>query len=300
MPARKPALSEGRCKLNAYALATSTRAMQLASNLLGPSSASRCLVLLHGILGSGGNLRGLGRRLVEQLPGTRVALFDLRGHGDSAGYARNVGGPHTVRACVEDLDTALRNLRVHADAVIGHSFGGKVALMYAQRFPQGLRQAWALDSTPGIKRDAGGREVRRVYEALREVPTPFQSREAMLQALESRGIATGIARWMTTNLKREGDVYDWAFDLDVIGELLEDYFQQDMWPWLEARRGTPDVHLLRAMNSDRFSQEDAERAMALPRAARVKLHELPNSGHWVHADNPEGLLEILTRELAHA
>ncbi|MEZ4374180.1 MAG: alpha/beta hydrolase [Polyangiaceae bacterium] len=273
--------------------------MQLASTRLGPESASRNIVLLHGILGSGGNLRGLGRRLVEQLPGTRVVLFDLRGHGDSANYARSVGGPHTVRACVEDIDSALRNLRFQADVVIGHSFGGKVALLYAQMFPHGLRQAWALDSTPGIKRDAGGGEVGQVYKTLREVPTPFASREAMLQALESRGIATGIARWMTTNLKREGDVYDWAFDLDVIGELLEDYFQEDIWPWLEARRGTPDIHLLRALNRDRFSQADADHALGLPRACRVTLHDLPNSGHWVHADNPDGLLEILTQELAH-
>ncbi|MCA9631888.1 MAG: alpha/beta hydrolase [Myxococcales bacterium] len=273
--------------------------MQLASTLLGPDSASRCVVLLHGILGSGGNLRGLGRRLAEQLPGTRIALFDLRGHGDSADYARSVGAPHTVRACVEDVERALRELRLQADFVIGHSFGGKVALMFAQIFPHGVRQAWALDSTPGVKRDRDGGEVGHVYRVLREVPTPFASRDAMLQALESRGIASGIARWMTTNLRRDGDVYEWAFDLDVVSDLLDDYFRQDLWPWLEERRGAPDIHLLRALDSDRFSQDDAQRARALPPQARVTLHELPDSGHWVHADNPEGLLEILRSELSH-
>ncbi len=227
-----------------------------------------------------------------------MVLFDLRGHGDSAEYARSVGGPHSVQACVEDVDRALRDMKLQPDVVIGHSFGGKVALMFAQAFPQGLRQAWALDSTPGIKREADGGEVGHVYRTLLEVPTPFPSREAMLEALQSRGIATGIARWMTTNLRREGEAYDWAFDLNVIGELLEDYFQQDMWPWLEARRGTPDIHLLRALNSDRFSAEDVRRAQALPRPTRVQLHELAGSGHWVHADNPEGLLEILVGELA--
>lgn len=275
--------------------------LQLSMSLLGPEHASRTIVLLHGILGSAGNLRGLARRLVAALPAVRVALLDLRGHGASADYARQAGGPHTVGACARDVELTLRAQRFDPSVIIGHSFGGKVALCYAQEFASGgsaLRQVWALDSPPGDRGDPSGGQVGSVFRALRSITPPFESREAMLEQLAALGIADSISRWMTTNLKRVGAGYEWTFDLDVVGELLENYFQVDMWPWLEARRGTPDVHLLRAEHSDRLSDADAQRALALPPQARVTLHQLANSGHWVHADNPDGLLEILLPELS--
>jgi pimeloyl-ACP methyl ester carboxylesterase len=34
-----------------------------------------------------------------------------------------------------------------------------------------------------------------------------------------------------------------------------------------------------------------------PRRGRVRVHTLPNSGHWVHVDNPEGLRQILLDHL---
>ncbi len=277
--------------------------LQLATTLLGSAHAPCTLVLLHGILGSAGNLRGLGRRLVAAIPAIRVALLDLRGHGASAAYARSAGGPHSVRACARDVELTLRAQSIEPSVIMGHSFGGKVALCYAQEFTAGdagsvTRQIWALDSPPGDRGDPNAGEVGAVFRAVQSIAPPFESREAMLKQLTELGVADSIARWMTTNLKRSGSGYDWTFDLDVVRALLEDYFRVDMWPWLESRRGTPDIHLLRAERSDRLTDDDEQRALALPPQARVSLHRLANSGHWVHADNPDGLLEILVPALS--
>ena len=175
-------------------------------------------------------------------------------------------------------------------------------MCYAQEFAAAgssvTRQIWALDSPPGDRGDPSGGQVGAVFRALRSMKPPFESREAMLKQLAAHGIEHSVARWMTTNLKRDGAGYAWTFDLDVVGSLLDDYFQVDMWPWLESRRGTPDVHLLRAEQSERLTDADEQRVLALPRAARVTLHRLANSGHWVHADNPDGLLEILGHALS--
>ncbi|MBX3183239.1 MAG: alpha/beta hydrolase [Polyangiaceae bacterium] len=273
----------------------------LSMTRLGDAHAARTLVLLHGILGSGGNLRGLGRRLLETVPGCQVALIDLPGHGDSAAASQTQGGPFTVARAARDVATTLDAHGLTADALIGHSFGGKVALKFAQLMPEGLRQVWALDSPPGEQPTGHGGEVGHLLTALeavtREEPYPFPSREAMLEALTARGTQESIARWMTTNLRRDGASYRWAFDLPIIQELLRDYFREDMWPWLEARRAAPDVHLLYATQSDRYAPPDIARAEALPPAARVKLHALEGSGHWVHADNPEGLIQIMSGAL---
>jgi pimeloyl-ACP methyl ester carboxylesterase len=105
---------------------------------------------------------------------------------------------------------------------------------------------------------------------------------------------------MATNLKREGERYAWLFDVDAIEELMADYFRVDLWGFLEQPRERPDLRLVVAEHSDRWTPELRARARALPPSTRVSYHELPNSGHWVHVDNPEGILALLSEHLLRA
>jgi pimeloyl-ACP methyl ester carboxylesterase len=62
-------------------------------------------------------------------------------------------------------------------------------------------------------------------------------------------------------------------------------------------RSGPEFRLVVAERSDRWTPELRARGQALPPEARVHYHELPNSGHWVHVDNPAALLELMTQHL---
>src|SRR5438067_11845085 len=97
--------------------------VHLAFDRLDGSRPERAIAFLHGILGRGINLRTIARRFVEARPGWTAWLVDLRGHGRSPKGAPN-----------PSLETAARdvlNLAAQADlplaALVGHSFGGKVA-----------------------------------------------------------------------------------------------------------------------------------------------------------------------------
>ena len=110
------------------------------------------LLMLHGIYGSGRNWGTIARRLVEARPEWGVLLVDLRNHGGSRGFT----GPHTLHAAAADVDRLVAHLGFHAAAVMGHSFGGKVALLYAQHHAGGgLRQVWVMDSTPAVREPEG-------------------------------------------------------------------------------------------------------------------------------------------------
>ena len=102
-----------------------------------------------------------------------------------------------------------------------------------------------------------------------------------------------IGDWMTTNLKRVQDGYVWKFDLVGVERLIKDYFKQDLWSLIEAKQES-EVHLVRAQRSDRWSKSIVER---LNRQTASHVHILPNSDHWVHVDNPNGLLDIFDRFL---
>jgi pimeloyl-ACP methyl ester carboxylesterase len=259
--------------------------------------------MLHGALGAAHNFRSFARRLAAEKPDYRFVLVDLRNHGASQGASP----PHTIEACVHDLFELAAELGVTPRAVIGHSFGGKVALTYSRSVARGsaptelaqsLSQVWALDSDPGTQRPDPSHEVLRVLRALRTESGPFESRGAAIAGLARHGLSSGLSNWLATNLDRRDEGYVWRLDVSAIEELMADYFTEDLWPYLEAARGVPHHHLVVADRSDRWTGTMRERAAQLPREASVTVHELADSGHWVHVDNPDGLLRIFAAHLA--
>jgi esterase len=265
--------------------------------------AERTAFVLHGALGSGQNFTRFIQRLAERRPEYRYALVDLRHHGKSSGAPP----PNTLEACAGDLIALAEALGTAPSAVIGHSLGGKVALEYARvvaraegsREAQALEQVWVLDAVPGAQTGVDTSEIAIVIRAVRAVPMPAASRKDVVQHLAQHSrMSSGLSEWMATNLKREGDRYEWVFDLDAIEELLADYFQVDLWDFLAQPRERPELRLVVAERSDRWPQAERARARALPSSTRVAYHELPDSGHWVHVDNPDALLEIISTHLA--
>jgi len=244
----------------------------------------RWLYVLHGIFGAGRNWATVGRRLHAVRPDWGVILVDLRLHGHSQGFAP----PHTLAACVHDLVELSRSVGDRPDGVLGHSFGGKVALMTVPALHPA--QVWLIDATPS-RRTPGGSAVR-MLEALKRLPARFADRSAAIGALEETGIARHVAQWMATNLVRAGSVYEWRFDLAGLEALLDDFFRRDLWDVVETPPEGTTIHLVRATGSDVVGDAEMARFRAAGAGGRAVAHEL-HGGHWLHVDDPEGLLRLL-------
>src|SRR5262245_29692936 len=124
-----------------------------APNVTAPP---RWLVFLHGVLGSGANWRTFARQVALARPDWGALLVDLRLHGESQAFAP----PHTVQAAAADVRTTLEGSGMHVAAVLGHSFGGKVAMALARDFAcstnGALEHLFIVDSTPGARPDGRG------------------------------------------------------------------------------------------------------------------------------------------------
>lgn len=260
----------------------------LHHHVVADGDPDRWLYVLHGIYGAGRNWATIARRLHAERPDWGVILVDLRLHGHSQGFTP----PHTLAACVHDLVELSRSRGERPDAVLGHSFGGKVALMTAP--PLHPRQVWVIDSTPS-RRTPGGSAVR-MLEALRRLPDRFADREAAIAALEREGVARHVARWMATNLVRSGDRYEWRFDLGGLEALLHDFFRRDLWDVVETPPEGTVIHLVRATESDVVGEGEMERFRRAGADGGTFAHEL-HGGHWLNVDDPEGLLGLLAAEL---
>ncbi|HEY8548854.1 MAG TPA: alpha/beta hydrolase [Vicinamibacterales bacterium] len=260
------------------------------------------LLMLHGIYGRGRNWSPIARRLVERRPDWGVWLADLREHGDSRGFAP----PHTVAAAAADIERHARAAVGFAPgftragdaalrAVLGHSFGGKVALALAMPLAGMLDQIWIVDSTPDVRTPDGA--AWRMLKAVRRLPSRFASRAEAIAGLVGQGFSEGVASWMASNLTHTPNGYEWTLDFDVMEALLRDFFTTDLWAIVESPPGDLVLHFVKATQSDTLTEAACERIEAAGRSSgRVRVHRV-EGGHWLNTDNPAAIIELLAAEL---
>lgn len=237
--------------------------------------------MLHGILGTGGNWRSFAQKLVKSSPAWGAVLVDLRNHGASReGFAP----PHTLEACANDLAS------IGADAILGHSFGGKVALEAVRQRAGDLDCAIIVDSTPAPRNDRVGTDwgAYGVIKTLRTLPPTMPARNDYVKALLDRGVDPTTAQWLAMSVRRRDDgAFDLPLDLEAIQAMLDDYFSTDLWPIATDPPGR--VKLTFIAGSDGSMPEEDR--------ARTHAEIVENAGHWVHVDAPDRLLEIVRSRL---
>ncbi|XP_058201439.1 uncharacterized protein LOC131316174 isoform X2 [Rhododendron vialii] len=197
-------------------------------------------VLLHGILGCRKNWGTFARRLAHEFPTWQFLLVDLRCHGDSAAIKKR--GPHTVASTALDILKLLGKLKLTPRVLVGHSFGGKVALSMVDQVAKPLARpvrVWVLDATPGKVRAGGDKEDHpfELISFLRTLPKQVASKRDVVVALERHGFSKDVAQWVVTNLRESSpsgsspSSFSWVFDLNGIAEMYQSYEETSLCTW---------------------------------------------------------------------
>jgi esterase len=269
--------------------------VELAFERIEGAQSERAIIFLHGILGRGTNLRTIAKRFVEARPEWSGYLLDLRGHGRSP---KATPGASLEAAARDVVDLAVRAAQP-VTAIVGHSFGGKVALEAARLDAiSSLAHVGVIDSSPGSKSPFRGDDsALDVIDTLESLPRTFASKSGFVEALIAKGKSRELAQWLAGSIEREDDHARLVFDLSEIRALVLDYFKRDLWPVVERPPGTVRVHLVIGDRSTSYSPADRRRALELAASnERVTVDVLP-AGHWVHVDDPDGLLNTLLHSL---
>lgn len=276
--------------------------MPLAHSLVSSETAdtgprpARWMLFLHGILGSGANWRTFAKQIVAAEPAWGAVLVDLRLHGESQ---QGFPPPHTLAAAASDVQELIATLErengAPVRAVLGHSFGGKVALELARQRKGDLDQLFVIDSTPSARPDGRGSEsTAHIVDLLTQLPAEFPDRAAFTAWIEERGVSRPTAMWLAMNVRPVTNTTRFVFRVDVAGirEMLADYFRVDLWDILEHPPATAPMkaHLIIGGRSGVVDQADREHAARCP---ETTLDVIADADHWVHVDAPDALRALV-------
>jgi esterase len=253
----------------------------------------RKIVFLHGLIGSGNNWSRT-IRLFDPTEFT-VLTYDQRGHGRSF---QPVTG-YSAAEYTTDLLEITQELNWPNFDLVGHSMGGRVALEFASLHPQKLRTLTIEDI--GVAASPGN--TSRIESLITRVPTPFLDRKSaksyffgpFIESLNGAKDAQDLANFFYANLvEKESPTdgiksVDWRFYKQGIIDTLHDGRSKDRSEaWSKIQQPTL---LIRGQNSKDLPESEYQRMLELnPKCKGVVI---PDSGHWVHFDQPQAFYEQL-------
>lgn len=247
------------------------------------------LVFCHGLFGQGKNWSNVAKSFAGD---HRVTLVDMPDHGRSE---------WTNRLDYPTMADAVAGLLSEDDPVtlVGHSMGGKAAMVLALRHPALVERLCVVDVAPVAYRHRS--EFAGYVEAMQSLDLDALTRRSQAdEALAAKVPDPVIRGFLLQNLRRdrseEGVSWRWQVNLDLIGESLP-----ELGGWPAERLGgvapyDGPVLWLRGASSGYVRDEHAPAMDALfPHNRRVTIK---NAGHWLHSEQPAVFVEVLRRFLA--
>lgn len=236
------------------------------------------IIILHGLFGMLDNWRTLARSLENTY---QCILVDLRNHGRSPDDAEM---NYSVMA--DDVLELINDLQMEQPVIMGHSMGGKVAMQFAFLYPKRLSKLIVVDIAPR-KYPPHHDEVISAIEAIQ--PEALTDRSQAEEVLRSHlGDDEATIQFLLKNISRKPEGgFEWKANMPV---LIAEYDSL----MAEVTSDTPftmPVLYVKGAKSNSISPADEDQIRDLfPNSTLVTI---PDAGHWVHADQPAALLDVV-------
>jgi len=239
----------------------------LHSNIIGKG---RPLIILHGYFGMGDNWKSHANKLATDF---EVHLIDQRNHGRSFHT-----DAFTYELLAEDLKNYFAFKQIDKAIVLGHSMGGKTAMLFAVKYPKLVEKLIVADIAPKYYAP----HHHTIINALNSVDfSALKLRTEVDNVLKQTIPETGVRQFLLKNVYRKTKT-EMAFRFNLSSLTENNPEVGEALPSFTTYGGS--VLFLRGAKSDYVLEEDLGLIKAHFEQAIVKT--IANAGHWLHAENP--------------
>ncbi len=247
------------------------------------------ILLLHGLFGSSANWKGFIQSWKKNIFGEcQIFAIDLPNHGESFGLEE-----WTYANMAKQVHALMENQNLTSVSIIGHSMGGRVAMWLSYLYPQSVNTLVILDISPIGKPSIHLKTVFQGLNAINlfEIKNRGDAEKVLLPFISSyrtrQFLLKSVVR--TNSEKQEEAKWEWKINLKNLSEnqkLLEEGVASDF----ECNKKTLFV---KGCLSDYIINVDYVAIQEY--FPKSEIVEISDSGHWLHVEKPQGLMDLLNR-----
>jgi esterase len=229
------------------------------------------LIILHGLFGNQGNWGQHAKVFANAL---KVYGMDLRNHGRSEWE-----DAMSYELLAADVRDTMRLHSIDPANIVGHSMGGKTAMQLALTWPKLVRKLVIVDIAPA-KYEPHHDDI---FAGLKVLNLDLiESRQDANEIISDHISEKSIRDFLLANLVRdEGGTYSWRMNLDAIRKNYTSLI--DNIPANAVFEG--EVLFLKGGKSNYILKKHEKEIMK--RFPNASITTVPNTGHWLHSEEPE-------------
>lgn len=207
----------------------------------------------------------------------KVIVVEFPGFRDS-----QLSAPFTIDRVIEALEHILQQEKVTQTTLLGHSMGGVIALSYAAKNPQMADQVIGIDSFtyPGIYPKQPDAAVEGFISA---IAPDFKAGLAPI-------IDMSCNQYTSDESKAQIIETFYSADPDIGLPLLKECLEWDMLDQLDSYKGPVSAIVAAPSYDEQSFRENCP--------SRIDIHLIENSAHFIAQDQPQRLIEEITRKLS--
>ncbi|MCY3982718.1 MAG: alpha/beta fold hydrolase [Roseovarius sp.] len=224
------------------------------------------LLIVHGLYGSARNWGVVAKRLSDA---RHVVAVDVRNHGSSPWFET-----HSYHDMADDLADSITSLGGSWD-VLGHSMGGKAAMVLALTSPELVNRLMVADIAP-VK--YGHSQIQHINSMKGVDVSLVKNRSDVANQLSGTIDDMSLISFFAQSFDMREKV--WRLNLDTLAREMPKILD---FPYLETEYSKPALFLSGA-NSDYVKREHREIIRRLFPASQFA--KIPGTGHWLHSEKP--------------
>lgn len=250
------------------------------------------IVIIHGLYGSSDNWLTVAKKLSRQF---KVYSIDQRNHGRSP-----KSDEHNYEVMKNDLALFFDNQKIEKAIVIGHSMGGKTAMSFAADYPERIEKLIIVDIAPKnyflLNDESQYYLHNNILRAMLDIDfglitTRKDVENILLQKIDNRE----IVHFLLKNIHRDKSTnkLKWRINVEVLYKNLDNiiadvnvHYFDDRLPILNY-----PVLFIKGNLSPYIQKEDYQSIKRI--YPEVKIVEIENAGHWLHAEQTKLFIETL-------